>query len=339
MKATRVLRSSSRSTPQACITRAASGSSIRARSRCSSVASSCLRWLAMRRARRGWLLEGGRERRHRPRPSGLSRLGPARARTSEPWPVTVKVRCFRTALQGRLCRAAGHERKKFACECSQPPAWPVVSRRRASERCPCAARIAAKTSASGASASPIAAFKLGVRRAQERVGRASPAPRREGTVGSPVARSRRDRLGPRAAAPGCPASTDEGEAGVALGVFVARADQRRRRAAPPAGARRRHICVGVPSKSRPQPIAIRLSADEERLRRRGSGRRCGRPCGPGRRSPRATLSPSVDACRPSRRSTVERRQAVRVGRGADHLGAVGRAQRARRRRCGRRGGG
>ena len=112
---------------------------------------------------------------------------------------------------------------------------------------------------------------------------------RAGTVGTPFCAHRRDLRRPCLQRRILPVHRQR-EAGVARRVLVARIDQRRRPAAPPSGSRLAHICSGVPSNSRPQPITIRLSAEKSAPSPRRSSRRHARPCAPARRAPRHALA-------------------------------------------------
>ena len=129
---------------------------------------------------------------------------------------------------------------------------------------------------------------LGTWRAQERVGAAFFA-RVDGTEGSPSARSRSTSATTQDNVQGCPVQeTPRRPDWLACTRGPTRSASRPGRSAN--CARLACICVAVPSNSRPQPAAIRLSpvkaiAVEEDRRR-------GRPCGPTRRSP-APASPIV----------------------------------------------
>ena len=254
-KAMMVLRSLSRSTPQAFITRAASGSSTKRKKEMLQRRQLVLALVGLPESVVDCGFQGTRERGHSPRPSGLNppALGADAGMDSS---VTHHLLNFGFILRAsRVDYAAPWpKRKKIAVMLARTIRPCAAPAQKASLR----RRTSAKTWASGKFSRPSRA--LNPDRARAGTG-LSPAPGPVAPAPSaPRSPHRGDLRRPRSAAPRSP-RPPTGRSERCSRHIRGRNRPACRPAAPPACSGSAHICSAVPSNSRPQPITIRLSAE------------------------------------------------------------------------------
>ena len=253
-----VLRSLSRSTPQAFITRAASGSSIEREKEMFEGRKLVLALVRLPESVVDCGFQGTRKRGHSPRPSGLNppaSSGPAWAGALTVTRSPVKLRFDPQRFKGDYALRRPKAQKN--CSDVAAPGDPILlapAQKESLRR-----RTSAKTWASGNPSEAQPGLEIAVSDPQERVRRPFEVqPRRHRRADHLPHRG--NLLRPLRAARGSP-DPPRARSGRCSRRTRGRNTPASRPAVPPSSSRLSHICSGVPSNSRPHPITIRLSAE------------------------------------------------------------------------------